>query len=65
MDFIEELPKSKGKDTIMVVVNYFTKYAHFIGLSHPFLALQVTVIFIEVRKLHGLPMVIVIEMPYF
>lgn len=37
MDFIERLPKLTGKDTIMVVLDRFGKYAHFIGLSHPYL----------------------------
>lgn len=36
MDFIESLSKSEGKEyTIMVVVDKFTKYAHFIALAHP------------------------------
>jgi hypothetical protein len=38
MDFIEALPKSGGMSTIMVIVNIFTKYAYFIGLTHSFLA---------------------------
>jgi hypothetical protein len=38
MDFIEKLPKSEGYDTIMVVVDRFSKYAHFYPLKHPFSA---------------------------
>jgi hypothetical protein len=38
MDFIEKLPKSEGYDTIMVVVDCFSKYAHFMPLKHPFSA---------------------------
>lgn len=29
MDLIESLPKSEGKDYILVVVDRLTKYAHF------------------------------------
>jgi hypothetical protein len=29
MDFIEGLPKLEGYDTILVVVDQYTKYAHF------------------------------------
>jgi hypothetical protein len=34
MDFIEALPKSEGFDTILVVVDMFTKYIHFFALKH-------------------------------
>ncbi|CAH9084460.1 unnamed protein product [Cuscuta epithymum] len=60
MDFIGGLPRSQGKDTILVVVDRFTKFAHFIALSHPFNAKEVAEIFIkEVVKLHGFPKTIV------
>lgn len=45
LDFIEGLPKSEGYDTILVVVDKFSKFAKFISLSHPFTALQVATFF--------------------
>ncbi|KAI3730744.1 hypothetical protein L1987_61920 [Smallanthus sonchifolius] len=41
MDFISGLPKSGGKDTILVVVDRLTKFAHFIPLKHPFSAVHI------------------------
>jgi hypothetical protein len=56
MDFIEQLPKSEGYDTILVVVDKFTKYAHFFPLKHPFTAVGVAQIKLDcVIKLHGVP----------
>ncbi|XP_019160031.1 PREDICTED: uncharacterized protein LOC109156634 [Ipomoea nil] len=56
MDFIEGLPKSHGKDVIMVVVDRFTKYSHFLALAHPYTAEMVVEMFMEnIYKLHGVP----------
>ena len=41
MDFIEGLPKLRGRDTILVFVDRLSKYAHLLSLSHPFSAPQV------------------------
>ena len=41
LDFIEGLPLSNRCDVIMVVIDKFTKYGHFIPLAHPFTTLQV------------------------
>jgi hypothetical protein len=60
MDFITGLPKSEGKNVIMVVVDRLTKYTHFCALSHPFNASTVVATFINtVQKLWGIPKIIV------
>jgi hypothetical protein len=62
MDFIEALPKSEGKDAIVVVVDKLTKYAHFIPMSHPFTTRTVVQLFINnVFKVHVLPLVIITD----
>ena len=60
MDFIEGLPSSNKQDVILVVIGKFSKYAHFMALSHPFTALQVAQSYMNnVYKLHGLPAAII------
>jgi hypothetical protein len=60
MGFVEGLPQSRSSNCIMVVVDKFSKYAHFLPLHHPFSTAHVAKVFIDnVYKLHGLPQSIV------
>jgi len=60
MDFIAALPRVNGKTVILTVVDRFSKFAHFIPLSHPYTAASVArVFFQEIVRLHGLPSSIV------
>jgi hypothetical protein len=62
MDFIEGLPKSGRYDCILVVVDKFSKFAHFLALAHPFTALKITQLFMDsVYCLHGLLEAIVLD----
>ena len=56
MDFISGLPKSRGHDTILVVVDRLSKYSHFILLQHPYTAQHIAEVFVkEIVRLHGIP----------
>jgi hypothetical protein len=60
MDFLEGFPKVGGKSLILTVVNRFSKYEHFIPLSHPYSAASVARAFFDnIVRLHGLPCSIV------
>lgn len=47
MDFIDGLPISQGKSTIMVVVNRLSTYSHFLPIAHPYTAVSVAQIFFD------------------
>ena len=56
LDFVEALPKVKGKSVILTVVDRFSKYAHFIPLAHPYSVESVAqAFFAEIIRLHGMP----------
>jgi len=60
LDFIEGFPVSQGRDTIMVIVDRLSKFAHFLTLRHLFTAKTVAEKFVEgIIKLHGMPKSIV------
>jgi hypothetical protein len=60
MDFVEGFPKSRGKSVILTVVDRFSKYSHFIALSHSYTAVSVARAFFDnIVWLHGIPCSIV------
>jgi transposase InsO family protein len=60
LDFVEGLPLSHGYNCILVVVDLFSKFGHFIAVKHPFTALSIAKIFMtNVYRLHGLPSALV------
>ena len=62
MDFIVGLPEVRGRDSICVVVDRLSKYAHFIPCTSTITAPVVARLFINhVWKLHGLPRSIITD----
>ena len=60
MDFITGLPKSRGKDSIYVVVVKLKQYAHFFVVTSTMFASEVASLFFkDIFKLHGLPRIII------
>lgn len=60
LDFIEGLPPSSSYKCILVVVDKFSKFAHFIKIAQPFTTHKVAQLFMEnVYKLHGMAQALV------
>jgi hypothetical protein len=56
LDFVEALPRVRGKSVILTVVDRFSKYCHFIPLAHPYSAEAVAQAFFnDIVRLHGVP----------
>lgn len=54
MGFIIGLPKSKGKDSIFVVMDRLTKYGIFFGIQSEYTSSQVVEVpFWEIHRIHG------------
>jgi len=61
VDFIAGVPKSVGRDSILVVVDRLSN-EHFIALRHPFTAASIAGVFVkEIIWLHGVPNSIVFD----
>lgn len=60
MDFIEGLPSSYQYNCVLVIVDKFSKYSHFIPIRHPYTAKRIAEIFLDqFYRLHGMPLAIV------
>jgi hypothetical protein len=56
LNFMEGLPASEVFNAILVMVDRFSKYAHFAALKHPFTAPVVAKVVLDtVVRLHGMP----------
>jgi hypothetical protein len=63
MDFIEGLPQSCRKNTILIVVDRLSKSTHFLALAYPYTTNMVVEKFVDsVVKLHGMPRSIISDM---
>jgi hypothetical protein len=55
MDFVEGFPKVGSKSMVLTMVDRFSKFAHFIPLSHPYSVSTVAMAFFDnIVRLHGM-----------
>jgi hypothetical protein len=60
MDFIISLPTYEEKYDIFFIIDWLTKYSHFVEISSKTKVIQVTDSYVKnIFKLHGFPKVIV------
>jgi hypothetical protein len=60
MDFIEGFPRVNGKFVILTIVDWLSKYVHFIPLDHPYTTTSVARAFFDnIAHLHCIPSSIV------
>jgi hypothetical protein len=61
LDFITGFPRTqKQNDSIMVVIDNLSKFAHFIPVKSTFKAINITEIFMkEIFRLHGIPKMVI------
>jgi hypothetical protein len=54
-DFVEGFPKSGRFDRVFVIMDKFSRYAHFIAISHPYMSATIAWLFLDhVFKLHSM-----------
>lgn len=55
MDFVNDLPKSEGYTTILVIGDKLSKFGHFMPLKHPYTASSVAqYVLSNITKLYGM-----------
>lgn len=60
LDFVEGLPSSQRMNAVLVVVDLFSKYSHFVPIAHPFTAASIAQVYMaNIYKLHGVPKALV------
>jgi hypothetical protein len=55
MDFIEGFPRVGSKYVVLIVVDHFSMYTHFIPLGHSYTVVSITNVFFDnIVKLHDI-----------